>query len=69
MLSHHSVPALPEIDTILTILMTNMQGRILKEKLIHTNGMRQGRSHSIQMLINLKIVSNLQFLVIQFFFC
>ena len=47
--------------------MTNMQGRILKEKLIDTNGMRQGRSCSIQMLINLKIVSNLQFLVIHFF--
>ena len=45
-----------------------MQGRILKEKLIDTNRTRQGRSCSIQMLINLKIVSNLQFLVIQFFF-
>ena len=44
-----------------------MQGRILKEKLIDTNGTRQGRSCSIQMLINLKIVSNLQFLVIKFF--
>ena len=56
-----------QTDTILTTLMTNMQGRILKEKLIDTNGTRQGRSCSIQMLINLKIVSNLQFLVVQFF--
>ena len=54
-------------DAILTILMTNMQGRILKEKQIDTNEMRQGRSCSIQMLINLKIVSNVQFLVIHFF--
>ena len=44
-----------------------MQGRTLKEKLIDRNGMRQGRSCSIQMLISLKIVSNLQFLVVQFF--
>ena len=43
-----------------------MQGRILKEKLIDTNGMKQGRSCYIHMLINLKIVSNLQFLVIHF---
>ena len=44
-----------------------MQGRILKEKLKDTNGMRQGRSCSIQRMTNLKIVSNLQFLVIQFY--
>ena len=43
----------PEIDRHYPDLMTNMQGRILKEKLIDTNGMRQGRSCSIQMLINL----------------
>ena len=43
-----------------------MQGRILKEKLIDTNGTRQGRSCSIQMPINLKIVGNLQSLVIFF---
>ena len=30
----------PEIDTTLTILITNMQGRILKEKLKDINGMR-----------------------------
>ena len=35
-----------------------MQGRILKEKLKDTNGMRQGRSCSIKMLINLKIVTS-----------
>ena len=44
-----------------------MKGRILKEKLKDTNGMRQGRSCSIQRMINLKIVSNLQFLVIHFY--
>ena len=54
-------------DASLTILMTNMQGRILKEKLKDTNGMRQGRSCSIQRMTNLKIVSNLQFLVIHFY--
>ena len=36
-----------------------MQGRILKENLMDTNGMTQGRNSSIHMLINLKIVSNL----------
>ena len=41
-----------QTDTILTTLMTNMQGRILKEKLRDTNGTRQGRSCSIQMMIN-----------------
>ena len=46
-----------------------MQGRILKEKLKDTNGMRQGRSCSIQRMTNLKIVSNLQFLVIHFYKC
>ena len=51
----------------LTILMTNMQGRILKEKLKDTNGMRQGRSCSIQRMTNLKIVRNLQFLVVYFY--
>ena len=51
-------------DASLIILMTNMQGRILKEKLNNTNGMRQGRSCSIQRMTNFKIVSNLQFLVI-----
>ena len=54
-------------DASLTILMTNMQGRILKEKLKDTNGMRQGRSCSIQRMTNLKIVSNLQFLVVHFY--
>ena len=54
-------------DVFLTILMTNMQGRILKEKLKDTNRMRQGRSCSIQRMTNLKIVSNLQFLVIHFY--
>ena len=54
-------------DVFLTILMTNMQGRILKEKLKDTNGTRQGRSYSIQRMTNLKIVSNLQFLVIHFY--
>ena len=54
-------------DASLTILMTNMQGRILKEKLKDTSGMRQGRSCSIQRMTNLKIVSNLQFLVIHFY--
>ena len=54
-------------DASLTILMTNMQGRILKEKLKDTNGMRQGRSCSIQRMTNLKIVSNLQFLGIHFY--
>ena len=44
-----------------------MQGGILKEKLNDTNGMRQGRSCSIQRMTNLKIVSNLQFLVIPFY--
>ena len=44
-----------------------MQGRILKEKLKDTNRMRQGRSYSIQRMTNLKIVSNLQFLVISFY--
>ena len=53
-------------DAFLIILMTNMQGRILKEKLNDTNGTRQGRSCSIQRMTNLKIVSNLQFLVIHF---
>ena len=43
-----------------------MQGRILKEKLKDTNEMRQGRGCSIQRMTNLKIVSNLQFLVIHF---
>ena len=33
-----------------------MQGRILKEKLKDTNGMRQGRNCSIQRMTNLKIV-------------
>ena len=55
------------LDASLTILMTNMQGRILKEKLKDTNGMRQGRNCSIQRMTNLKIVSNLQFLVIHFY--
>ena len=54
-------------DASLTILITNMQGRILKEKLKDTNGMRQGRNCSIQRMTNLKIVSNLQFLVIHFY--
>ena len=54
-------------DASLTILMTNMQGRILKEKLKDTNGMRQGRSCSIQRMSNLKIVSNLQFLVVHYY--
>ena len=44
-------------DAFLTILMTNMQGRILKGKLKDTNGMRQGRSCSIQRMTNFKIVS------------
>ena len=44
-----------------------MQGRILKEKLKDTNGMGQGRNCSIQRMTNLKIVSNLQFLVIHFY--
>ena len=44
-----------------------MQGRILKEKLKDTNGMRQGRSCYIQRMTNLKIVNNLQFLVIHFY--
>ena len=52
-------------DASLTILMTNMQGRILKEKLKDTNGIRQGCS--IQRMTNLKIVSNLQFLVVHFY--
>ena len=48
-------------------MIVDMQGRILKEKLNDTNGMRQGRSCSVQRMTNLKIVSNLQFLVIYFY--
>ena len=44
-------------DAFLTILLTNMKGRILQEKLKDTNGMTQGRSCSIQRMTNLKIVT------------